>query len=377
MKHILFVYDDNDIRPFLNRYKYIFENNIVTIATQNKNTRSQLDKVVNVNYFKRLPSLPYGLFGIMRKINLSTEEQNLLVLAIKNNIVRDCSRLVEKDYKKFLLFYSAEIVYIQKYIRKNNITDLIVTDTIYTPAICYALASLRENIRIHLRTAPYTKDYSNAFKEVGGICELYEHPWQLKKLQVMELLKDVSSFDGHERLVSFDCLVIACHRLNDMNLLNKGDWFEDYADWLQKVLFTARSVDFQKPIFVRPHPSENDKNTIYEITEKFADLKIKFDESQGGQCPFSYPKNTLFLTIRGTIFTEALSNGVRCLTTSRTRYSVFGSAIFGRYSEAMSLLELGDLLKSGNLMSVSTKRQELAKAIILRERDGLNLEFDS
>ena len=118
MKHILFVYDDNDIRPFLNRYKYIFENNIVTIATQNKNTRSQLDKVVNVNYFKRLPSLPYGLFGIMRKINLSTEEQNLLVLAIKNNIVRDCSRLIEKDYKKFLLFYSAEIEYIQKYIRQ-------------------------------------------------------------------------------------------------------------------------------------------------------------------------------------------------------------------------------------------------------------------
>lgn len=350
---------------------------MVTIATQSKSTRGQLNKVVKVNYFSRLPMFAYGLLGLMRKVNLSNEEESLLTLAIKNNITRESIRLVQKDYRKFLRYYAAEIGYMQKYIRKKSITDLIVTDTIYTPAICYALAALRENIRVHLRTAPYTKKYSNAFKEIRDIHELYEHPWQLTKLQMVELLQDISSFDHHEQLVRFDCLVIACHRLNDMNLLNAGDWFEDYADWLQKIFLTACSVNFQKPIFVRPHPTENNKNMIYEITDKFPDLQIKFDESQGSQCPFSYPKNSLFLTIRGTIFTEALSNGVRCLTTSRTRYSMFGSAIFGRYPEAMSLLELGDLLKSGSLMSVSTKRQELAKAIMLKERDGLNLEFDS
>lgn len=377
MKRILFVFDDSDIRPFLNRYRYIFENNIVTVVTQNKTTRAQLDKFVSVKYFSRRSSLSITLLKNIYNFDLSTEEKKLLILAIKNNITRENIRLVKEDYRKLLSHYAAEVNHIQKYIRKNRISDLIVTDTIYAPAICYALASLRENIRVHLRTAPYTNEYSNAFKEINSIYKLYDHPWQLQHQQMVELLQDISSFNDYEQLESFDCLVIASHRLNDMNLLNAGDWFEDYTDWLEKVLFTARSVDFQKPIFVRPHPTENNKNIFYEITEKFADLKIEIDDSQGGECPFSYPENSLFLTIRGTIFTEALSNGIRCITTSRTRYSIFGSAIFGSYPEALSLIELGALLKSGSLLSVSDKRQKLAKAIIVRESDGLNLEFCS
>ena len=374
--NVLFYCDDDDIELFYERYQHFFKKNVLLFSV-NQHTISYLkarNAICGVkNGFSNIDKILIRLFSD----NITSVEQDLISLAVKNTI---CSRTISynsHDLPKFTSYCAKRINFLEAYLKRKRIGTVVVTDHIYSPALDFCIAAVRCGCRLLIRSQPYRETYAKAFKLITELNELYEHPWQVKVDDAKILINNVTSLNLDDRRYDddFGGLLIACHRLNDMNLLYGKDWFKDYIDWLDIVLKISTKYFSYNNIFVRPHPTEGQRHLIDQTMLKYHLNATHIMDSSEIDWEFVRRKKLLILTIRGTIFLDALKRGVPAITTSKTRYTSFGEALFGHNPEHMSLSDLHKIFEKKKIQRISEFQAEIAKNIENFEADRLQFNY--
>jgi len=377
LNNIFFYCDDDDVELFYDRYRHFFEDNILLFSTNPYTISFLMSKENAISEVKKGFSHADKILMKISSCKVTNTERNIIEQGVKNNI---CSRAVLYDQqhtKRFIFHCARRVNFIQKYLSNKNIDTVVVTDHIYSPALDFCIAALRLGCKLLIRTQPYRSDYAKSFKTIDHLDQLYEHPWQINQQNADILVQNLISSTNNVAQTQEDIggVMIACHRLNDMNLLYSGDWFFDYVDWLDKTLSICKDYFPNQRIFVRPHPTEGQRHYIDQIMSKHDISSSQIMDSSVLDWKMVAEKKLLVITIRGTIFLEALGKKVPAITTSRTRFTNFGEALFGKNPEQFMTPDLHTIFREKKITSVSELQQSLALNIEKFEANSLQIEY--